>query len=68
MNRRKFLQNAAVASAGVSLYKAAAPLSARELKATALEIIAGDTADLDGHTLISEFKIGRCTLRCNPSW
>jgi hypothetical protein len=58
MNRRKFLQNAAVASAAVTLYKPTGTVSAT----TALEIIAADKADVEGHTLVSEFKLD------NASW
>src|SRR6185436_1382438 len=57
MNRRKFLHDAAVASAAISLYKTTNPVLA-----TPLETIPADKADIDGHTLVSEFKLE------NTSW
>src|SRR5215475_12915920 len=58
MNRRIFLQNAAVASAAVKYLTVA---SAKPLDAPAAEVSSIETErlpDVNGHTLVAEFKLG----------
>lgn len=57
MNRRKFLQNAAVASAAVSLSRTSTPAAV-----SIPEPIQTTPPDVQGHTLVGEFKLE------NTSW
>src|SRR2546429_9502732 len=60
MNRRSFLQNAAVASAAISLTSRTNETAAATVTTESAHLAA---PDIEGHTLISQFKIDTTTWK-----